>query len=373
MRPLRILIDGPNLSHRARHAFTDLTDQDDIPTGVVFGSLQALDKLLQVWDPDEIITTWEGTGAPNWRKGIYPEYKGERRKRAAKNRDESEWLAFTEYQEPDLRTALSHMGIPEVVVPGLEADDLIGGIVQPRNRDDSEYLIVSTDKDMLQLAQFNRCKIYNPITEDLYYQSATGELVCSGRGVGEMVLAPSPSTWLIWRAITGDTSDSIKGIEGVGEGTVKKLYGDLRWNYSDPQGYLMNGALEIDGKRGEALRNGTKTVTLNLDLMDLSGSGALLHLEPSYRDAISFIHVCKGLVKHPHRTIEFPNEWPKFLKNADSLKTPLVRFFGVRNFDFVFSHIKRRDWVNQYRTLYNRRQEMYTKGNVFILPGNTIG
>lgn len=367
MRPIRLLIDGPNLTHRMRHAFTELEDQDGIPTGVLYGSLQFLDKMVEMWDPDEILFAWEGVSVTNWRRLIYPDYKSGRRKRVKKKGSDEDWIAFTEYQEPDFKEALGNMGIPQVTIPGIEADDVLGAIVQFREEDDSDYIIISTDKDMLQLVQHERCRVYNPVTDDLYHQDyKTGALICSGKE--KHVFAPSPSTWLMWRAITGDTSDSIKGIEGVGDGTVRKLYDGMRWNHDDVKGYLTQ--VELKGKRGDAIREGSPTINMNLNLMDLSGKGALLYLRKlgaSYDDADVFIQQCTGIYKYRGYGWKPPQEWPRFLSKT-TLKSPLVRFFGLRNFDFVIEPTSRGDWVAQYRTLYNRRRNMYTKGDVFVVP-----
>ena len=367
MKPTRIFIDGPNMAHGLRHSYLkELRDEEGFPTGVLFGTMHHLDKLMAHFDPDEIAVVWEDTDVPSWRHAVYKGYKADRKaaiKQYTPEEEDDHW-DFVNIQLVDVKKAFTRMGIPQITVPGLEADDVLGALVAERDRDDCNYVIVSTDKDMLQLCKWYRCRVFNPREDHVYYQSEKGYLRYSKT---KGIVAPSPNTWLIWRAIVGDKSDSIDGIYGVGPGTVAKLYGMERWNREPAWEYVTRATLT--GKRGTAIEEGQALIQRNLDLMDLCGYAAIRRMpkEEKYAQARNFLHVCLGLAPNKTKRPRF-EDWPLFLREAKKDPNPMLKFYRRRGFDFAYDIRTWRAWVDRYRVLYRRRLEALCNNGAFLVP-----
>lgn len=347
MRHTRVLIDGMNAAHGLRHALSDLYSTRGRPTGVLFGMLRTIDKLLDTFHPDEISVVWEA--GVSWRSSVFPSYKGVRIERI-KNMHEQEAEAygeFMQYQVPDTIVALHKLGIKQVAIPGLEADDVLGHIVRYRRSDDSSWVVVSTDKDMLQLASAQRCRVWNPLKEKLFYQEdKTGELVSNGD-----VIAPSPRTYLMWRAIEGDTSDSIPGVPGVGAVTVRKLYGNTAWNGEDPKDYLTT--VKLKGKRGNTIQDSIDIVRRNIELMEL---GTLIPVGARTKEANEFMNACQR-TKPP---LHLPYKIPPFLQD-DSDMSPANIYFRIRDFEFAYKPQDWKKWLERHRGLWRRTVHMQTR------------
>jgi len=347
MRHTRVLIDGMNAAHGLRHAISDLYSTRGRPTGVLFGMLRTVDKLLSTFSPDEITVVWEeGT---SWRSSVFPSYKGERIQRiqAMHESDAESYGAFRQYQIPDTIVALHKFGIKQIGIPGLEADDVMGHLVQGRRGDESNWVIVSTDKDMLQLASVDRCKVWNPLKEKLFYQDNNGNLVSNGDS-----LAPSPRTFLLWRAIEGDTSDSIPGVPGVGPVTVRKLYGNSRWDGGSIKDYITTAKLA--GKRGDTLRSSIDLIKRNIGLMEL---GAVIPPGARTLAANEFLNACQR-GKPP--TLLRPPPLPVYLQ-LDKDPSPMLIYFRIRDFDFAYKPHVWKQVMSRYHSLWCRTVHMSTK------------
>jgi 5'-3' exonuclease len=198
-----IIIDGNNMAHRARYAFSLSNKGEDV--SVLYGFMRMLKKSMERFDPDYAIVCWDG-GIPEYRRQRVPEYKANRHL----DDDPLEYDIFlSQVQELDI-WALPMMGVISVRKSGAEADDLIWHASRLITAD--KVIIITSDKDLYQAAN-NRVHIYSPVKDIVYG-------VDDVEGYAGVPL----SNYVDWRALQGDSSDNIAGVKGIGEKTATKLF-----------------------------------------------------------------------------------------------------------------------------------------------------
>jgi len=247
----RILVDASSFLYRAFHALPDLRAPDNLPTGAIFGVANMLRRLAKDYPSDEIIVVFDAPGG-TFRDRLYPEYKAQR---PAMPED-------LRAQIPLLHEWIRATGLPLVLVPDVEADDVIGTLAssaQPHQ----QVIIVTGDKDMAQL-----------VNDQVTLLDTMKGVKTDVAGVWERYgVAPERIADLL--ALTGDKVDNIPGVPGAGPKTAAK------WiqQYGSLDGVLAH-ADEIGGKIGEALRASLDYLPLSLDLTTIRRN---LHLpEQSY-------------------------------------------------------------------------------------------
>ncbi len=199
-----ILIDGNSLLHRAFYALPPLTTKDNLHTNGVYGFLTMLYKILDDYDPDYIGVAFDRKG-PTFRHKEYEEYKAGRKKTP----DE---LGM---QFSVLKEVLDKLNIYRIELDGFEADDLVGTLAKHGEENDFEVILVTGDKDYLQLAS-EKTKVL--ITKK-------GITNLETYGVDEMIerYEVTPEQFIDLKGLMGDKSDNIPGVPGVGEKTGIKL------------------------------------------------------------------------------------------------------------------------------------------------------
>jgi len=202
---MRLLADGNHLASRCRHAkVNELMTKDGRSSGVIFGFLRGLSHAgNQVGvSPDDITVVWDG-GHSQGRKDIYPAYKANRTPTNPTEEEKAEWNSFVSQMEA-LREGLPLLGIHQVRVLGCEADDIISVLAHLIQEDGDVVWVFSSDKDFHQIISPS-CRIF-----DAYRDKLDVETVCSYWNVehaAEIVFV---------RAIVGNESDNIAGIDGIG-------------------------------------------------------------------------------------------------------------------------------------------------------------
>jgi DNA polymerase I len=202
-----VLLDGHSLAYRAFFALpSDLQTTTGQLTNVVYGFTTMLVKLFGDFAPDRIAVCFD-LGRPAYRHDVYEGYKANRRTTPG------EFSA----QMPLVREVLAALRIPVVEVEGYEADDLIATLVEAAKAEGLPVLIVSGDRDNLQLvddaADVRVMMTRRGITDTAVYDEA---------GVEERYGVP-PGRYLDLAALRGDTSDNLPGVPGVGDKTAIKL------------------------------------------------------------------------------------------------------------------------------------------------------
>lgn len=221
-KPL-ILVDGSSYLYRAFHALPPLTNSKGEPTGAIYGMITMLRKLMLEHAPDYMAVIFDAKGK-TFRNDLYVEYKAHRPPMP----DE------LKQQVQPLHDIIKAMGIPLLCIEGVEADDVIGTLVQNTTM---PVLIVTSDKDMAQLVN-EHVSLVNTMTGS----------VLDIAGVEKKFGVP-PSLIIDYLALVGDTSDNIPGVPNVGPKTAAKWlteYGSLS--------HLIEKAADIGGKVGDNLR-----------------------------------------------------------------------------------------------------------------------
>jgi len=265
----RVLIDADNMAHRMRHAYSELVDERGRPTGVLYGTIKMLETLENRFAPDEVLFCFDGPGS--WRFRVFSEYKKKRCKRID-NYTGDELKAYDDFRKiqlGDLRKFLRWAEIPCVKSEYCEADDTIAAIVKHATGNKFQNVVVSTDKDFLQLASRWKTRIWNPVTDAVYFEDSYGRLRSS---LEIDPLAPTPKTYLWRRAVTGDSTDDIPGLRGVGRKRVLQWVPDAPQCGETPARYMKRHGLSAGTETLE-------TIERNLRLMDLrfEYSGSVPH------------------------------------------------------------------------------------------------
>ncbi len=205
MQKRLIIIDGNSLINRAFFAIQQrLTNKDGVPTNAVYGFLNMLLRVMEDYKPDWLSVAFD-MKAPTFRHTAYADYKGTRKGMP----DE---LAV---QMPILKEILDAMGIHRTELSGFEADDLIGTIAKRFGNNGHEVLILTGDKDALQLVDDNITVL---ITKQGISQI---DMMTPEKVMADFELTPAQIIDL--KGLSGDTSDNIPGIPSIGPKTATKL------------------------------------------------------------------------------------------------------------------------------------------------------
>ena len=218
-----LIIDALNMYFRAYIVDPSLSTNGQ-PIGGMKGFLKILQKLVRDTKPDEIVICWDGEGGSQKRKTKNKGYK-EGRKPIRLNRDirnlsANEEIANKIWQQTRLAEYLNELPIVQLVLPAVEADDIVSVVSQHPLYNGWQKVIVSSDKDFFQLCD-NETVVLRPIQKEIVNQKSLVEQY----GI-------HPKNFALARAIAGDKSDNLPGVGGVGLPTVSKRFPFLAENIS---------------------------------------------------------------------------------------------------------------------------------------------
>ncbi len=240
-----ILVDGSSYLVRAYHALPPLKTSKGQPTGAIFGVVNMLRKLLSQYKPTTMAVVFDSK-EKNFRHTLYSEYKANR------------IIMPEELQQQiePLHLIIKAMGVPLIVMPGIEADDIIGSIAVQAKKEGLFTLISTGDKDFAQLVDENTVLI-NTMSNDILDRERVIEK-----------FEVTPEQMIDYLTLIGDTVDNIPGVPKVGPKTAVKwlnTYGSLE--------EIIKNARQISGKVGENLRGSLdalplfqKLITIQVDL-----------------------------------------------------------------------------------------------------------
>ncbi|QIC14455.1 MULTISPECIES: DNA polymerase I [Providencia] len=209
-----ILVDGSSYLYRAYHAFPPLTNSAGEPTGAMYGVLNMLRSLIMQYQPSHVAVVFDAKGK-TFRDELFESYKSHRPPMPDDLRE----------QIAPLHEMVEAMGLPLLVVSGVEADDVIGTLARQASQKGIPVLISTGDKDMAQLVEPN-ITLINTMTNTIL-------------GPQEVVdkYGVPPELIIDFLALMGDSSDNIPGVPGVGEktalallqgiGSLEKIYDSL--------------------------------------------------------------------------------------------------------------------------------------------------
>ncbi|AUD79880.1 DNA polymerase I [Kangiella profundi] len=241
-KPPFILVDGSSYLFRAYHVpqLQRMTNSKGMMTGAVFGVINMLKSLIKEYEPEHMAVVFDAKGK-TFRNDLYPEYKANRPPMPEDLRQQIE----------PIHEIVKAMGLPLLVIDGVEADDVIGTLAKQACNEGRETLISTGDKDMAQLVSdhvtlINTMDKNNPITDK--------ERVVEKFGV-------KPDQIIDYLALVGDKVDNIPGVDKCGPKTA------VKWleQYDSLQGVIEH-ADEVGGKIGENLREAIDRLPLSYEL-----------------------------------------------------------------------------------------------------------
>ncbi len=239
--PPFILVDGSYYLFRAFHALPPLTTSQGQTTNAVKGALSALQKLMRRMQPTHMAVVFD-TPEPTFRHQLSPEYKAHRPAMPSE----------LSSQIPYLHAIIKGLGIPLLLLPGAEADDLIGTLACRAVREGHHVLISTGDKDMAQL-----------VNDHIKLEDSFREQVLDHDGVIAK-FGVRPDQIIDYLTLMGDASDGIAGVPGVGKVTAAKLL-----NQYQTIGGILENAHNIKGKVGESIREHADKIPLNHQLASI--------------------------------------------------------------------------------------------------------
>jgi DNA polymerase-1 len=200
MKKTLYLIDGTAYIHRAYHAVRGLSNSKGLPTNAVFGFAKMLIKLMEDKKPEYLVLLFDSKGK-TFRHEMYEKYKANRPPMP-------EDMAV---QIPYIKAVTQGFNIQVVEMPGYEADDLIGTLAESAEKAGFAVVMVTGDKDFLQLVTEN-ITLWDPMKE----KHTDMEAVRKTFGL-------EPAQMLDVMGLSGDTSDNIPGVPGIGQKTALSL------------------------------------------------------------------------------------------------------------------------------------------------------
>jgi DNA polymerase-1 len=259
-----LIVDALNAYLRAYIVDPSISSNGQ-PIGGLKGFIKILQKLVRETKPDNIIIAWDGPDGSRKRKTMDKNYKAGRKpirlNRAIRNLTEDEELANKMWQQKRIIEYMNEMPIIQVLIPQIEADDIISYVTQMKHYDGWQKIIVSNDKDFMQLCD----------EETVLWRPTVNEMLNTKRIVE--TTGVHPRNMALARAMAGDASDNLPGIKGAGLKTIQKrlpfLGEDKDYNIPDVLSYCIENT---KGSRVQFYNNvieNKKLVEHNYKMMQL--------------------------------------------------------------------------------------------------------
>ncbi|MCE3006615.1 MAG: DNA polymerase I [Rickettsiales bacterium] len=205
--PRLVLVDGSGYIFRAFHALPPLTRGDGTPVGAVYGFTNMMLKLREQFAGDHLVVIFDASRR-SFRQEIYPDYKAHR---PPAPEDLVPQFAL-------VREATAALGIPAIELENFEADDLIASYAESAKREGIATIIVSSDKDLMQL-----------ITPEVQMLDPMKQKPIGAAEVKEK-FGVTPDKVIEVQALIGDATDNVPGVPGIGPKTAAELihqFGDV--------------------------------------------------------------------------------------------------------------------------------------------------
>ncbi len=237
-----ILVDGSGYIFRAFYALPPMSREDGTPVNAVFGFTSMLLKLSEDMEGENILVVFDAART-TFRNAIYKDYKANRS-------DPPEELVP---QFDLIKKATTAIGLKSLEVENYEADDIIATYVKIAKRENIETLVISSDKDLMQLIQ-DGVSLYDPMKNI----KIGPEAVLEKFGV-------SSDKVIDVQALAGDSSDNVPGVPGIGVKTASQLINE----FGTLEKLLDNASSIKQEKRRESLLNNAELARLSKKLVSL--------------------------------------------------------------------------------------------------------
>jgi len=245
-----MVFDGLNTFIRCFGA-TPAYNEDGDHIGGITGFLYSVGKVVRDFRPSRCVIVFDGRGGSARRKKIYKNYKANRVNKTKLRRfDHHDSSIETEqesmrHQFSRLVSYLDNLPVTFLALDGIEADDTIAYITQMYEETADKITVVSTDRDFYQLVG-DKIQVWSPIKKKIYDTKA----IIDEFGI-------HPNNMVLYRSFTGDKSDNIPGVNGIGPKTILKLIPEL----SQPQEYNLDDLFD----KSKRLLSESKTYQKILD------------------------------------------------------------------------------------------------------------
>ncbi len=310
-KPL-ILVDGSSYLYRAFHALPALMNSKNFPTGAIYGMINMLKRLIADYQPDHMAVIFDAKGK-TFRDDLYPDYKATRQ----------EMPSDLIRQIEPLHRLIRALGIPLIMVEGVEADDVIGTLATRATQDKMDTVISTGDKDLAQLVN-SHVTLINTMTNTLLNPDSVKEKF----GV-------PPELIVDYLTLVGDTSDNIPGVPQVGPKTAAKWlqeYGSLD--------NIVANAEKISGKVGEKLRGSIEQLPLTKSLVTIKQD---VHLPLDFSE-LKLTPADKKILIEMFKEMEFKSWLAELLNEANDTQADKYSNYLIITTEDVFN-----DWLEQLK------------------------
>lgn len=280
-----LLVDGHYYLYRSFFAIRGLTNSKGEPTNAIYGFAKALRKMIADVKPDKAAVIWD-CGLPARRTELQPAYKQNRPSMPDEMKVQEKWL----------QARVGLFGPSSLCTPNTEADDLIASYARAAVAAGWDVVIATNDKDILQMAS-DKIVIYSTAKAD----AGTAGFALLGPAEVEVKWGVAPAQIADVLSLTGDASDNIPGVGGVGEKTAAKLireHGSVEALLAAlPQ--LQPEKLRLKLEAGRAAIEANRQMVALDDDLPLPQPLEELGLAPQYDELIAALRECefKGLLK----------------------------------------------------------------------------
>lgn len=275
-----LLVDGHYYLYRSFFAIRGLKNSRGEPTNAIYGFIKALRKMLADVKPDRAAVIWD-CGLPARRTELQPAYKQNRTEMPDDLRPQEDWL--------QKNTPL--LGVACLEIQNTEADDLIAAYAVQARRAGAEVVVATNDKDILQLVS-EGISIYSTVKNDLKDGESFALLdVAAVRGKWGV----DPAHIADVLALTGDSSDNIPGVPGIGEKTATALINQ----HGAISNILENPAAIANAKLRDKITTHRELILANREMVRLDDHLALpepwesLEIHPRYPELIAALRDCE--------------------------------------------------------------------------------
>ena len=237
-----ILIDGSAYIFRAYYGLPPMNRPDGIPINAVFGFTNMLVKLIEDYREDKMIVVFDAA-RENFRNAIFKDYKA--------NRGETPEELIPQFEI--IRECVDAFNIPQIEIEGFEADDIIASYCQLAEKQKIKSIIVSSDKDLMQLVNKNVTML-----DPMKNKSIGIDQVIEKFGL-------PPEKVIQIQALTGDKVDNIPGAPGIGPKTALQLIEE----FGNVQSLIKNAIKIPQEKRRNIILNNKDDILISLELVKL--------------------------------------------------------------------------------------------------------
>ena len=280
-----LLVDGHYYLYRSFYAIRGLKNSRGEPTNAIYGFIKAIRKMLADVKPDRAAVIWD-CGLPARRVELQPAYKQNRTSMPDDLCPQEDWL----------QEKITLLGVASLYVQNTEADDLIASYARAAHGDGAEVVIATNDKDILQTVS-SSIHIYSTLKTDI--KEGSFALLGPDEVRGKWGVNASQIADVL--TLTGDASDNIPGVPGIGDKTAVSLINQ----HDSIEKILENPAIIENLRLREKITTHRELIIANREMVRLDDDLALpepwesLEIRPQYPELVAALRDCdfKTLVK----------------------------------------------------------------------------